>query len=371
MRTLRVFILLAVLSACEEELLPQISAWLHCDECIDGERAAVRALGERAVPQLARALLEGPPADRRDVIRQQAISAHSKAGVANLSASQYSAQLVDNFVARYQERAAVSLADIATPQARSALDQALQPPRSAQYRADVLRKIRLARATINATPFGGRFERQLVDFGDTAFLLAPPGGPFATGDIVAVDDSVFPAADLILSDQPMRRGIAAVGAAGSHLISVKRFGSSITEVVGLTITSIADANDRAMQQCADRACEVSRAPIIPAAALPYKAFLSLWSKPPHRDSLDMFRFMPSSSLPVTAELDWRGGGNLDLSWQRCSTPTSVGNLNGATAATRPERTSVVIPGGECWLLLVALNSRLPGPTAARLHLKSP
>ncbi len=366
------FILLATLSACREErLLPPIEAWLHCDECIDGERAAVRALGDPTVPQLARALLDGPPTRKRRIVRRQAVGAHSRSGVGTISASAYAAQMVDNYVAKYQKRAAVSLGDIRTPRAKSALDEALQPARRSQYRADVWRTIQSARMAIDATPFAGKFERPMVAFGDTAFLLAPPARPFTRNDIVTFDDKTFPPANLLLSQQPDRLGFAAVGGSGAHLIAVRNIRRGTTEVASFIITSIADANDRATRNCPDRGCEVSRSPIIPAAALPYQTFLSLWSEPPHKDSLDMFRF-PSASSPlrVTAQLDWIGPGNLDLLWRHCSQFTPVGNSDGATTAN-PERSSVDIPAGECWLLLVAQNSRLPEPTFARLRVKSP
>jgi hypothetical protein len=363
------FILLATLGACgEETLLPPIQGWLHCDECIDGERAAVRALGESAVPQLKRALLEGPPARDREVVRQEAVAAHSRAGVGTLTASQYAAHAVDNYVATYHERAALGLGDIGTVSARMALDEALQPPRSSQYRADVLRKIRFARMAIGATPFGGRFERSMVNFGDTAFLLAPPARPFTATDVVTLDDTL--PADLILSRQPGRVGFAAVGALGSHMVVVRRVGAPISEIAGFAIVSLADPNDRMMNHCADLACEISASPVIPAGALPHQSFLSLWSPPPRRDSLDLFRFMPSSPLQLTAEVDWSGPANLDLNWRRCSPPTPVGNSDGATAA-KPERTSVTIPGGDCWLLFVAQKSVLPEPTFAHLRLTSP
>lgn len=367
MRAVSAFVLIIALAGCREERLsPPIEAWLYCDECIDGERTAVRALGDGAVPQLAQALLEGPPARNRDVVRQSAVAAHSRAGVGTLSGSDYAAQVVDNYVAKYQKRAAISLGDIRTPRAKSALDEALQPGRRPQYRADVWRTIQSARMAVDATPFGGRFERPMVDFGDTAFLVAPPARPFTASDMVAFDHKIFPPADLLLSRTADRLGFAAVGESGSHLIAVRTVGRGTTEVASFIIRSIADANDRAMQNCSDRACEVSRSPIIPAAALPYKSFLSLWSNPPQRDSLDMFRFAPSSPLHVTAQLDWPGPANLDLLWRTCAQFTPVGNSDGATTAN-PEKTSVDIPAGGCWLLLVVLKSRLPELTFAQLR----
>ena len=357
------------LTACQEnKLSPPVEGWLHCDECTDGERAAVRALGEQAVPELARALLDGPPASNREVVRQEAVRAHSRAGVGTLSASEYATQMVSNYVAKYQGRAAVALGDIGTSSARSALDAALQPPHSAQYRADVLQKIKLARTAIGATPFGGRFERRMVQFADTAFLLAPPAQPFATNDVIALDDSA--PAELVLTRQPGRVGFAAVGMAGPHLVSVRRAGTSTTEVTDLTILSNSDATDRAVKGCATLACEVSASPILPAGAQPVQTFLSLWSSPPHRDSLDIFRFLSPTSHQVTARLEWTGAANLDLLWRTCSNLTPVGNTDGATAA-KPEQTTVTIPGTVCWALFVVQKSQLPEPTLASLRVTSP
>jgi hypothetical protein len=367
-----VILLLAAIAACRDERLSRpIEAWLLCDECVDGERAAVRALGDQAVPELARALLDGPPEVSRDVVRHQSITAHSRAGVGTLSGNQYATQMVDNYVAKYQERAAVSLGDIRTASAKSALDQALQLPRRSRYRADVWRAIRAARMAIDATSFGGKFDRSVLDFGDTAFLLAPPARPFTRNDMVTFDDMAFPPGDLFLSQRSDRLGFAAAGAPGSHLIAVRTLGTGRTEVASFFITSITDGNDRATRNCPDRACEISRSPIIAGAALPYNSFLSLRSMPPRPDSVDMFRFMPSSLLRVSAELDWSGPGDLDLLWRSCGQFTPVGNSDGATTTKKPERTSVDIPGGACWLLLVTLKTRLPEPTFAHLRVKSP
>src|SRR6185436_7537197 len=200
-----------VFAGCaQDNLLPPVKAWLACDECVDGERNTVRGLGQVAVAQLANALLRGPTAEEKEVVRQQAAWDYSQSHGG--SSPQFEAEAVSNFVAVYQERSAVALGDIRTSGAKAALDEALQPANRSRYRPSVLRAIRAARARIDATPFHGTLARRSVNFGDTAVLLPGPSPLFVAGDVAYMDDSVFPATDLTLSRAPGRMGIAAVGA---------------------------------------------------------------------------------------------------------------------------------------------------------------
>lgn len=367
-----VFLLAALIGclASNTEETRTINAWLNCDECIGGERAAVRALGQRAVLPLSFALLYGPPNENREAIRKQSLKTHATGGVGGLYANVYAAQMVDNFVANYQERAAIALGNIGGQQAKDALDAALQPNKLPQYRADVANAIRFARAAIDAVPYQGRFQQRSVSFGDTAFLLATPAEPFTGDELATIEGAPFPDSDIVLLRQATRLGIAAVAGPGSHLVAVRNLGTANrTRTTGLTISTVADANDRVMRDCPDRACDVMRAPIIPQAALPYTTFLSLWAAPPQRDTIDMIRFMPGAALTITAELNWSDSSNLDLLWRRCDL-TPIGNSDGATTH-KPEHTTETIPAGQCWVLMVFLVSRGPEPVYAQLRVKTP
>jgi hypothetical protein len=89
------------------------------------------------------------------------------------------------------------------------------------------------------------------------------------------------------------------------------------------------------------------------------------------DTLDYFKLPPTSARQVTARLDWAGSANLDLHWRHCVTFAAVGNNDGATA-NNPEVTSVPIPAGQCWMILVQMISGSSTvPTFARLRLTSP
>lgn len=99
-------------------------AWLTCIDCLDGERAAVRARGEAAVPYLELAVL-GPPALRIANAGQLARRAWARIPSPATPESTFVRRVRDGFVSMYQSRAAISLGDIRTPAAIEGLQTAL------------------------------------------------------------------------------------------------------------------------------------------------------------------------------------------------------------------------------------------------------
>jgi hypothetical protein len=114
-----------------------IAAWLECEECTDGELAAVVALGPLATPTLAATLRDGPSPAARELERRELLARHAElvayarshpgARFETPPADFVAAQLA-NAVARYQVRSARALAELGGADAERALAEALARP---------------------------------------------------------------------------------------------------------------------------------------------------------------------------------------------------------------------------------------------------
>lgn len=351
----------------------RIDRWLTCDECIDGERAAVLAMGQEAVPALKAALV-GPSDARREVMKAKFADSYSVSPIAGLSQSAYVDSLHSNYVATYQKRAATALGDIGGSEAVAALQQAVQDSASRSYRTDVVQVVTFVNARLSFPHFGGTIRPGRVSFGDTITVVAAQGRPFSGISSASIVDAAFPPAQI-----PQRRSgdtlrFSAVAGMGSHVVAVAHGTGARSEVAGVTIGSLLDPNDRAIIVCADAdsACAVSRAPFI-GPSFPFTTFLALWNTPPRADNVDYLRLEAGgTSLTVTATLEWKGNANLDMFWKRCSPFTAIVNPTGATNALI-EKTTEVIPAGQCRVLLVVMrpDSIAIGPAFARLQVTSP
>lgn len=366
-RSVGIAMIVAAACALEDQEYAAIDAWLNCDHCINGERAAVEALGNDAVPTLALAL-RGPSQGRRDLMRRKFEESHRQypAGVPQ---TQYVNQLLANYVATYQKRSALSLGDIDSERARDELRKARDSAGVRGYRPDVVRVIRTALAIAESPPFDGSIRPASVRFADTVTVSRGYGSTVWDGDEEAVLAAApFAPSDLLVFQASDSLKFLAVADAGTHALSVGNLGpSSATQVAPLTIRSIVDANDRATRSCVTHACTVDSSMSVGAAQLPQEVFLSLWRTPPRPDTVDVFRFRPTFPTPISARLDWPSSANLDLRWRRCSPYVMVGNDSGATMSN-PESTAVIVPAGECWVLLVMLVSAGTEPEFARLRL---
>jgi hypothetical protein len=355
-----------------------LDAWLTCDECINGERAAAKAIGQKAVPAFSSALV-GPSARRQTLVRAQFANSYPGVVIAGLTPDVYADLLLANYVATYQKRAAISLGDLGGNDAKAALNEALARASTRAYREDVVRLIRYIVMSSNGVPFGGTLSPPRVSFGDTLTLTGSGTQPFNGDELADIDGAPFPPTDVVLSRATNILKIAALGEPGAHGVAISNVGTGTSTQIGtFIIGSALDANDRATLSCGGLRCSVDSAPRIVPASLPYQAFLSLWRTPPRTDTLDVVKIHPDPTttglvmpLPVTATLNWQGAANLDLRWRRCSNLASVGNDSGATGAN-PERSSVTI-SDDCWALLVLLlPGGPPAPRAfARLRITSP
>lgn len=99
-----------------------VDRYMECDECVDAELAAVRALGDTAVPLLRQYLLHGPPPTR--VTRRHDLLLVWQARVQHDSAAALgplAEKLLGNYTLRYRRRSANALKAIGTPNAQAAL----------------------------------------------------------------------------------------------------------------------------------------------------------------------------------------------------------------------------------------------------------
>lgn len=132
---------LVTLTAClhpTPEERNTVQRWLLCEECVEGERDSVVALGDNVVKALDEAL-HGPPASGRANIRKQAEAMFARIPAPPLPQAAYVEHYVDNYVATYQSRAAIALGLIDTPRARAVLLEAVR--NDSAYRDDVQRDL--------------------------------------------------------------------------------------------------------------------------------------------------------------------------------------------------------------------------------------
>lgn len=111
-----------------------VRRWLLCEECSEGERDAVVALGDRAVGALGEAL-QAPPAEGLETVRRRAEENFQRVRAGRMDRSEYVAHFTENYRARYQSRAAIALGLIGTASARTLLIEAAR--HDSAYREDV------------------------------------------------------------------------------------------------------------------------------------------------------------------------------------------------------------------------------------------
>jgi hypothetical protein len=370
----------AVVSGCgRSRSVPEaVEAWFDCEECEDGQRARVRALGERAVPALERMLLDGPSRRQRRLVRRKFESIEAVARTGGVGSKQEIDELVQAFVANRQKRAALSLGDIGGDRARDALRRALQPRSVRSYRSDVVAVIRIALASLDPARFRGDIAPSVPGFGDTVILRPPANETFASDAVAGLRDSPYSAAEVRQFVESGRLGFAAVGVRGPHVVTVQNGVTNTPQSAQLLVRTLLDPTDRRMAFCPTLQCKIDSAPrLLPTAAslmarpAGLLAFLSLWRTASSSDTEDLFRFDASAPFRITARVDWRQNANVDLQWVRCSDGVPVGDSSGISGAN-PERTSVEIPGAGCWVLLVKLASAdTASGVIARLLLTSP
>ena len=118
------------------EVVRVVQVWLECEECREGQRAAVVRLGAAAVPVLGQ-YLRGPAPERRAEVQRSLQAAWQKmkeyeADHANvkvpMTQDEYVTTYLDNFIALYQVRSAIGLGDIGGSEAARLLNEARRQP---------------------------------------------------------------------------------------------------------------------------------------------------------------------------------------------------------------------------------------------------
>ncbi len=353
-----------------------IHAWLTCDDC-GAQRGVVGAIGGDAVPELSKALV-GPSAEQRSIMRAKFDTSFKVAAIGTrvpgLTAASYADFRDANYLANYQKRAALSLGDIGGDAARAALDGAIADSLGRHYRTDVIRAIKFARSRTDAVTYPGKIVPYSVFFADPVKVVADSAHHLSPQARVVIEDSLFPPSDIpsaVVGDSIYFLSVAAFGL---HMISVIPSPSTAPAKVAMFVASIVDANDRAMPACGvnDTTCMVINAPPIPAGhtVVPPPTFFTLTAGTP-ADAMDFFKIAnPAvSALAVTAHIDWRGDGLLDLTWYICGTTSQVGQTVHGTM-THTVQSSVTIPVGGCWVLQVSLKNG-QGPVYGKLLVTSP
>lgn len=370
-----------LLSACKlsKEEFQTLDSWLTCDDCDGGERAAVEAMGWKAISRLQAALVR-PATEREAVMKakfgQSYDQALMQARVPGLARKDYVDFRLSNYVTNYQKRAAIALADIGSLgllhgwRARRALDVAIADSASRRYRRDAIQVIRFARATLDGPPFSGEVKPFRVSYADVVTVVAPAGQPFNGDERGVIEGGVFPPDDVPSQVNGDTLVFYAVADEGPHIITVKNAKGNASAHSAVLMTSVRDQNDRATSRCppTNLQCVVDSAPPITVApGKTFTAFLSLWGGVAG-DTLDYFRIRNTAgnSVPYTARLNWRGKGNLDLSWRRCAPLATVGNQSGITTDT-VERTTELVPALDCRILVVSLRSGTVDTVYARVQ----
>ncbi len=134
-------LLCVVIPACvstQDDGAAVIQHWLTCEECVNGELAAVRALGAAAIPPLSQAVL-GPPPEAIANMRRSSLASWHRAQRYSLTLSPGERALrplgdsaafmtrdESAFRSVYQVRAAHALHVIDPVRARSILEQRLR-----------------------------------------------------------------------------------------------------------------------------------------------------------------------------------------------------------------------------------------------------
>ena len=109
-----------------------IVTYLECEECEEGELEAVVKMGQVAVPSLVATLREGPSQANLELLRRNLTTTyrrlkeyeqtHPEAKIC--SEAEYVKSYTDNYIARYQSRAATALGSIGGLEAKRALEEA-------------------------------------------------------------------------------------------------------------------------------------------------------------------------------------------------------------------------------------------------------
>ena len=289
-----------------------IDAWLLCDECVRHEREAVRAIGEAAVHTLDQALV-GPSPGRQANKVAQFRQMYRMAPSPDVPESTYVRELLSNYVAKYQYRAAVSLGDIGGRRALAALQHALDSAAAREYRPDVARALDVILALASGPrlsgPATGFIGTTTPRFGDTVHIVRRAGQSWTGNETVTLHGSPFGDSVLVRRWSQDSLAFLAIGPLQDYAVSLAWFGPPTgREVIPLRIVPPGYGSHTP-----------ATAPLITPDSVEGTRYMLLPSRP--GDTPDFFRLEPTATVPVTAAVTTSGSTPASLRWYTCPPPT--------------------------------------------------
>ena len=280
-----------------------IARWFDCDECTAGELDSVVHLRDRAVVRLAQGL-RGPRQDALLAARRQAQATYTADSI--LSSERYVALLLENFVGRYQMRAAIGLEAVGTAGAIQALREARDSAAAWGHRTDVARTVEAAIVSLSFARFTGTLSDTSVRFGSRV-VVQPDTLTWDGSESVVLSGQPFGDSLVVHADSDSIVFLA-VGEWGNHTVQLTGQGpDDDTLIAPLNIISLRyDPRSPAT------------APIITATELPQRRYLVLGAR--RIDTVDHFRFQPVVPLALTASAEVPGFVAPSLQWHLCTSP---------------------------------------------------
>jgi hypothetical protein len=330
-----------------------VDAWLLCDDCTT-ERAQVQAIGSTLTHTLDQAL-RGPSPGRIGNKVVQLTENYAMLPSPGVSESIYVSDAVGNYVARYQQRAALSLGDIGTGRAREALRRASDSAIARNYRSDVIDVVERVLTYSVHDPFGGTFHPSLVNFGDTVHVRRDSGPTWDGDEFVLLQGApVADSVSIIRWGDDSLAFIAATGM-GSHIATIGGLGSQ-EDTQRITLDVVAPGY---------MVHSPVSAPLVTSIAFPQTHYLELPSTA--RDTMDFFRLEPAANLTVTAHVVMRlefgatARAPVSLRWRRCGAPILDPAASGSiTGIALDERGSPL--GGALIMVVGTAVTTMSAPT---------
>lgn len=312
-----------VVSACKKltpDQYAKIDRWLLCDECNNGERDTVRAIGGKAVHTLDQALI-GPSPGRVKNIEAQARQTHG----ALPDTAAYVADLRANYVALYQRRAAISLGDIGGSRATNALRRAQRDAVARGYRADVVQVVNSVLGSAAWGRFTGQIRPSVAAWGRSVHVVRDPNASLWDGNEAVALYQAAPSDSIAISRWPLVTdsfAFIALAEPGRYALLVTGLGPPAdTQVASFTISAAPHQTHTP-----------TTAPTVTAAVFPQTLQIAMGFRP--NDTTDYFRFQTGPPRAVTA-LASAAPDSPALRWYMCP-PDSLLNVDSLAAAGHPD-----------------------------------
>lgn len=283
-----------------------IDRWLLCDDCRNGERDSVKAIGGKAVHTLDQALIRPSPGRIKNV-ETQARQTYRALPAPSVSEAAYVAEQRANYIALYQRRAAVSLGDIGGSRALNALRRAQRDAVARGYRADVVRVIDTVLGSATWGRFSGQIRPNVAAWGRSVHVVRDPNTPVWDGNEMVALYGAAPTDSIAISRWPQVTdsfAFSALAEAGQYALLVTGLGAPAdTQVASFTISAAPHPSH-----------PPATAPTVTAATFPQIVQVALGFRP--NDTTSYYRFQAGSDLAVSA-LASSAPDVPVLRWYRC------------------------------------------------------